>query len=89
MNEAATGERNHLRLQVPPVRERPRPLARATDLVHLLAGEDDPAVHDPGHDRQELLGCNGDHALVQQREALSNPSVLDEHVALPEDRERE
>ena len=63
--------------------------SRATDLVHLLAGEDDPAVHDPGHDRQELLGCNGDHALVQQREALSNPSVLDEHVALPEDRKRE
>ena len=89
MHETAAGERNHLRLQRPPVRERSRPLAGAPHLVHLLAREDDAAVDDPDDDRRELLGGDGDHRLVEQGETLSYPSVPDQHVALPVDRERE
>src|SRR4029079_16039633 len=48
VHEAASGERDDLRLQRPPVAERPCPLARAADLEHLLAGEDHAAVDDPG-----------------------------------------
>ncbi len=69
--------------------ERSRPLARAPHLVHLLAGEDDAAVDDPGDDRRELLGGDRDHGLVEQGETFAHPSVLDQHVALAVDRERE
>ena len=48
MDEAAAGERDDLRLPLAPVRERRRPLAGPPDLVHLLAGEDDAAVDEPG-----------------------------------------
>ena len=89
MHETATSERDHLRLQRPPVRERLRPLARAAHLVHLLAREDDAAVDHPGDDRRELLGGDGHHALVEQGETFSYPSILHQHVALSVDRERE
>src|SRR5439155_14615953 len=51
MHEAAAGERDHLRLQGPPVGERSRPLPCAPHLVDLLAGKDDAAVDEPRHDR--------------------------------------
>ena len=69
--------------------ERSRPLARAAHLVDLLAREDDTAVHDPGDDRRELLGGDGHHRLVEQRETFPHASVLHQHVALSLDRERE
>ena len=58
-------------------------------LVHLLAREDDAAVDDPGDDRRELLGGDRDHRLVEQGQALPCAPVLDQHVALSVDRERE
>ncbi len=89
MYEAAAGERDHLRLQRPPVRERPRPLSRPRYLVHLLARENHAAVDDPRDDRRELLRGHGEHAFVEEREAVAHPTVLDQHVALGMDRERE
>jgi hypothetical protein len=54
-----------------------------------LAREDDPAVHEPGDDRRELLGGDGHHRLIEQGETFPHASVLHQHVALTMDRERE
>ena len=89
VHQAAAGEGDHLRLQRPPVRERPRPLSRPRYLVHLLARENHAAVDDPRDDRRELLRGHGEHAFVEKREAVAHPTVLDQHVALGMDRERE
>ena len=89
VHEAAPGEGDHLRLKRPPVRERPRPLARAPHLVDLLAREDHAAVDDPGDDRRQLLGRDRDHRLVEEREAVAHLTVPDQHVTLAVDRERE
>ena len=77
------------RLERPPVPERPCPLARPTHLVDLLARKDDSAVDDPRDEGRQLLGRDGDHRLVQEREPFAYLAVPDQHVALLVDRERE
>ena len=78
MHEAAAGERDHLRLQGPPVGERSRPLPCAPHLVDLLAGKDDAAVDETRHDRRELLCSHRDHRLVEQRQPLADSSLPDQ-----------
>ena len=85
MDETTSGERHHVRLQRPPLRESSRPFARAAHLVHLLAGKNDAAVHDPGNDRRDVLGGDRDHALVEQAEPFVHLSGPNQHVALAVD----
>ncbi len=89
MHETAPRERDHLRLELPPVRERPRPLPRPPHLVDLLARENDAAVDDSRHDRRQLLGGHRHHALVEEGKPFAHPAVPDQHVTLSVDRERE
>src|SRR5207248_4554101 len=56
VDEAATGEGDHVRLCPAPAVERQRPLSCAAQLEDLLAREDDFAVGDAGDDRRQVLG---------------------------------
>ena len=51
VHEATAAKRDEIGLLFAPPRQCRRPFLRSAELVHLFAGEDDSAVHDPGDDR--------------------------------------
>ena len=81
VQQAAAGERHHVRLQVAPGRQRGGPLLRAPHLVGLLAGEDHPAVDDARDHRGEALPRGRHHRLVEEGDALAGPLGLDQDPA--------
>ena len=89
MDETPARERDEVGLLAAPAREHPGPLPRAAHLEHVLAREDDGAVDHPGRDRREAAPGDDHHRLVQQREALSHPARMEEHVAVRLRRQRE
>ena len=58
------------------------PLLGAAKLVGLLAGQDHAAVDDPGERSGRATGGHRDHRLVEERQALAEPSEPDQDVAL-------
>ena len=88
MNDAAARECQQIGLLFTPLRQGGCPLACATQLEHLLAGEDDAAVDDPGHDGRELAGRHGDHRLVEQTQPFGHTATVAHHLTLHVDGER-
>ena len=82
MDEADSGERDHLRLLLAHGGERGGPFASALQGVHLPAGVDHAAVHPPRHDRRQLTRDDGQHGLVQAFETGHDVAPLDERAAL-------
>ncbi len=87
--EAAPGEGDHVGLCRAPLRECAGPLLGAPQGVDVVAALDHAAVDDPGDHRRQLVRRHGDHRLVEQRQALVDPSPLDQRGALGVERERE
>ena len=69
MHEAGAGKRDHVRLLLAHARERGRPFASAAQGIDLPAGVDHAAVHQPGHDRRQLVRDDSEHRLVQALQA--------------------
>ena len=86
VDRAAAREGEQVGLLVAPAGERIGPLACAPKLVNVLAGEDDPAVDDAGHDRVDALSGDRHHRLVEERQPFTHPSIAHEDVALCEER---
>jgi hypothetical protein len=86
---AAAGEGDEVRLLLAPPRQGRRPLPRPAQLQDLLAGEDHPAVDDPGDDRREGAFRDRHHRLVQQPQAVPRPARVHEELPLRVERERE
>jgi hypothetical protein len=87
VDETVASERNDVGLCVAPTRERLCPLPRATEIEHRLAQGDDLTVGDSREHRRNLVGCDRDHGLVQQRRALADSSLQDQRVPAAEPRE--
>ena len=66
---AGTRELHELRLRVAPRCERLRPLARASERIHLVASRDHDAIDEAGEHRRQRLGRDGQHRFVEQRES--------------------
>ena len=62
-------------------RERVGPLARVAQLVRVPTERDRVAVDDPGDDRRQLAGGGRDEHLVDQPQALGDPSLLDQRAS--------
>jgi hypothetical protein len=78
--EAVVGD--HLGLALAPPRKRLGPLPGIAELVGVATESDRVAVDDPGDDRRELTGGGGDEDLVDQPQAVGDPSLLDERATL-------
>ena len=75
--EAASAERNEVRLRVAPRRQGPRPLARPSKVTDLVARLDDPAVDDAGNEGGDLFGDHCHHGAVERVEPLGDPPEVD------------
>ncbi|HUI37154.1 MAG TPA: hypothetical protein VLZ04_06660 [Gaiellaceae bacterium] len=84
MDGATAREGQQVGLFGAPAGERVGPLACAPELVDVLAGEDDPAVDDAGHDRVDALSGDRHHGLVEERQPFPHSAIPHEDVALCE-----
>jgi len=82
VHEAQPVVRHHLRLRIAPDRECVRPLANVTELERVVAEVDRVAVDDPADHRRQGPGAHDDQNLVDQPEALVDPTELDQRAAL-------
>src|SRR5207244_8476051 len=76
VHQATPSERDEVGLPVAPPCQRLRPFLRPTELVHLFAGEDDAAVHDPADDRRDLPRRDPHHPPVAQTQSLGDATAL-------------
>jgi hypothetical protein len=82
MDPADPREGDHVGLFGAPAGQRSGPLAGAAECVHFLTGPDDTAVHQAHDERWQLRRRDGDHDLVQQRQPLLDPSLLQSNATL-------
>ena len=80
---------DHVGLLLAPARQRGRPLARAAQLVRVLAEADRVAVDEARGDRRELPRRHGHHRLVHQPPALVDAPQAQHRAALVHPRERD
>jgi len=81
MRAAFAAIRHGAWLRGAPVVERVGPLLRAAHVVQLDARVDDAAVDDAGDDRHQLAGSDGDHHLVEERQAVGCLSEANQRTA--------
>jgi hypothetical protein len=79
---------HQVRLRLAPVREGRGPFLRPAQVEDLLARFDHGAVDDPGDDRRDLAGGDGDHHLVQQCQRRGGLTRSDQRLAHAEPSER-
>ena len=88
MHQADAGVGDHLRLLLPPPRQRLGPLPGAPQLVDALAEVDRGAVDDPADDRRQPPGRHHHQRLVDQPHPFVPPPEANQGVALPHHRQR-
>ena len=81
MHQARPGEADQVGLLLAPLRQGRCPLARAAQLVRVLAAEDDTAIDHAADDRRQLARGDGHHRLVHQPETLRRPAEIDQQDA--------
>ena len=82
VDKALAREGHHVRLCRPPRGQRGGPLLRAPQIRYLLAGVDHRAVDVAGDGGPHLAGDHRDHRLVEQRQALAQPSFPHQRATL-------
>ena len=82
MDEAASGEGDEIALLVDPLCQRKGPLACASDLKDLLAGEDHAAVDDADDEWGQIRRRHRHHRFVEKGETFLDAPCAREHVAL-------
>ena len=82
VDEAGAGEGDDLGLGVAPAGERGGPLPGAAEGIDLAAGLNDAAVDEPGHQRRDLAGDEGDHRFVEKREPGLGVAFADQDPTL-------
>ncbi len=80
--QALPREGDEIGLPVTPVGQRLGPRVGSTQFLDLVAPLDDAAVDDPCHHRREVVGGDGHHCLVEQPEAVVDPSQAHEGSSL-------
>ena len=88
VNQAGPAERDEIGLRRAPARERGRPFARAVHHVELAAARDRGAVDEPRRHRSQAACRDGDHRLVEQREATRDLPLAQQHPSFQAARER-
>ena len=80
--------RHQFGLSLTPVAQRHGPFVSAAERIHLAACADDAAVDEAGHGGRQLVTRDGDHRLVQQRQALGHAFLPQQRAAVQVHRER-
>ena len=89
MHQAPTGEADHVGLLRAPAGQSRGPFLSTAQLVDLLTPLDHAAVDQPGDDRREFAGGDGEHGFVEQCEPCLPPALLDQEAALLVERQAE
>ncbi|MEZ5318567.1 MAG: hypothetical protein R2752_14300 [Vicinamibacterales bacterium] len=77
-HQAGAAERHHVRVRVAPPGERAGPLLRARPVERVVAGADDAAVDDAGHEGADFARRHAEHRFVEEREALRRTALADQ-----------
>ena len=78
VDQTLTAVDNELGLRVAPVAQSGRPLLGTPQIEHLRTPLDHRAVDIPGRERRHLPSRNGDHRLVEQRDASRDLAEIDQ-----------
>ena len=89
VNQALTAERHEIWLGLTPAGERRRPLARPAEVEGLPARLDHSTVDDANHDGRHLVGGDGDHHFIEQRQTLCRFTLPDHDLTTAESGEHQ